>query len=40
MLAEFSSLFFLSFGFIVGWTSCTLWHFYLECREDWRKDNE
>ena len=27
-------------GFFIGYMSCALLHFYLECRIDWRKDDE
>jgi len=40
MLAEFTSTFFLVMGFLLGWVSCSLWQFFIDCREDWRKDNE
>ena len=40
MIAEFVPTFFLIIGFMLGYVSCMLWQFFLECREDWRKDNE
>lgn len=40
MTPDFTPAFSVMASFILGYLTCALWHFYLECREHWRKDNE
>lgn len=39
MIVEFAMTFSLMIGFIIGYLVCTLWHFFLECRKDWERDD-
>jgi hypothetical protein len=34
-----STWFFVLMGFLLGWISSAMWDFFLDCREDWRKDD-